>query len=62
MPTSYQIFCCTVFIVQAIIAGLSFGIAYKRVMLKRKYVDILMGISWTLTSLWWLFCAITQVK
>jgi len=58
--TNYQIFCVIVFLIQAIIAGLSYGIAYKRVMVKRKVVDILVGISWTLTSLWWLFCAITK--
>ncbi len=57
---SYKIFCLVVFFIQAVIAGLSYGIGAKRVMIKRKYVDYLVGLSWTLTALWWLYCALTS--
>ncbi len=59
----YKVFCLIVFIIQTSITLLDFKLAQKhrhKNEMDATLVDILAGISWGMTALWWLFLAITS--
>lgn len=58
----YKVFCLVVFVIQTIITCVDFKLARKHHTLcegDAATADILAGISWGMTALWWLYQAFT---
>lgn len=59
---AYKTFCIFVFFIQLVIAAINFHLSKRHELLckhEHSVVDFLCGVSWTMTGLWWLYCAIT---
>ena len=58
----YKFFCLVVFVVQTVITYIDFKLARRHHNLYQEdaaTVDILAGVSWGMTAIWWLYQAFT---